>query len=84
MTGDAVSICYSKEVLEVECPDVEGIDRNLRNLTIGNRQNIIQYDLSKAVDVAENTRSITRSFKRNDARIRKKLFPSTANEREAG
>lgn len=51
-----------------------GLDRNLRNLTIGNSRNAIRYDLSKAVDIAENTRSVMRSFKRNDVRIRKKLF----------
>lgn len=43
------------------------------NLTVGNRQNIVQYDLSKVIDIAENTRSIVRSFKRNDARVRRKI-----------
>jgi putative transposase len=32
-----------------------------------------QFDLSKTVDIVENTRSIVRSFKRNDVRIRVKL-----------
>lgn len=43
------------------------------NLTVGNHQNIVQYDLSKVIDIAENTRSIVRSFKRNDARVRRKI-----------
>lgn len=44
---DGVSICYSKEVTEVKCTSTEGVDRNLRNITIGNSQQVKQYDLSK-------------------------------------
>lgn len=40
---------------------------------MGNDEQVTRYDLSNAVKVAENTRSIIRSFKRNDVRIRKKL-----------
>ena len=54
--------------------DSRSRDRNLRNLTVGNNIKVTQYDLSKAVDIAENTRSIMKSFKRNDARIRRKLY----------
>jgi len=71
--NNTVSICYSKEVVEIECATIAGVDRNLRNLTVGTHENVVQYDLSKAIDVAENTRSIVRSFKRNDVRIRKKI-----------
>jgi len=68
-----LSICISKEAPAIEPVDNVGIDRNLENLTVGNNEQITQYDLSKAVKVAENTRSIIRSFKRNDVRIRKKI-----------
>lgn len=74
LTADSLSICISKEVQTIECTSIEGIDRNLRNLTVGNESNVVQYDLSKATDIAENTRSIVRSFKRNDVRIRRKLY----------
>jgi putative transposase len=74
LTSDSLGICISKEVAEIECTGVEGADRNLRNLTVGNGKNMVQYDLSKAVDIAENTRSIIGSFKRNDVRIRRKLY----------
>jgi putative transposase len=74
MTADSLSICISKEVAEIECTTIAGVDRNLHNLTVGNEWNVVQYNLSKAVDVAENTRSIVRSFKRNDVRIRRKLY----------
>jgi putative transposase len=74
LTADSLSICILKEVIELECWGTEGVDRNLRNLTIGNYNNVVQYDLSKAVDIAECTRSIIKSFKRNDVRIRKRLY----------
>ena len=50
-----------------------GIDRNLRNLTAGNDERVTHYDMSRVVDIADNTRSIVRSFKRDDVRIRKRL-----------
>jgi putative transposase len=71
--NNTVSLCYSKEVAEIECTSIDGIDRNLGNMTVGNDEKMTQYNLSKAVDIAENTRSIVRSFKRNDVRIRKKI-----------
>jgi putative transposase len=74
LTPDSLSICISKEVEEIECESTEGVDRNLRNVTIGNGDYVVQYDLTKAADIAENTRSITRSFKRNDVRVRKRIF----------
>jgi putative transposase len=72
--NNIVSICYSKEVEHIECSGTQGIDRNLRNLTVGNPNEVVRYDLSKTVDIAENTRAILKSFKRNDIRIRTKLY----------
>jgi putative transposase len=74
LTADSLSICILKEVIELECAGTEGVDRNLRNLTVGDYNNVVQYDLSKAVDITENTQSIIKSFKRNDVRIRKRLY----------
>ncbi|MGI0050009.1 MAG: zinc ribbon domain-containing protein, partial [Nitrososphaera sp.] len=71
--SNTVSICVSKEVMEMECISIQGIDRNMRNLTVGNEKSVVQYDLARAVDIAENTRSIVKSFKRNDVRIRRKV-----------
>ncbi len=73
LTPDSLDITYSKEVAEIECTRTAGVDRNLENLTVGNDEQITRYDLSKAVRIAENTRSIVKSFKRNDVRIRKKI-----------
>lgn len=74
LTANSVSMCISKEVAEIECTSMEGVDRNLRNVTFGSSKEVVQYDLSKAVDIAENTRSIVGSFKSNDVRIRRKLY----------
>jgi putative transposase len=75
LTADnSVSICYSKEVEQMQSADIDGVDRNLDNLTVGNCKKVIHYDLSKVTSIAENTRSTMRSFKRNDARIRKKIY----------
>lgn len=71
--NNTVSICYSKEIAEIECVAIAGVDRNLGNLTVGTSNNVVQYDLSKAVDIAENTRSIVKSFYRNDVRIRRRI-----------
>jgi putative transposase len=68
-----VSICYSKEVAEIECTAIVGVDRNLANVTYGNSERIITFDVSKAVKVAESTRSTICSFGRNDVRIRKMI-----------
>lgn len=82
LTPDAMSICYSRETEDVECSNMEGIDRNFRNLTVGNADRVVQYDLSKAVNIAENTRSIIMSFKRNDVRIRKELYGKYGQRRK--
>lgn len=73
ITSNSLSVCYSKEVELCQPQGTIGIDRNLENVTVGNYMYIIQYNLSKAVKIAENSRSVMRSFKRNDARVRKQL-----------
>jgi putative transposase len=82
LTTDSVSICVSKEVAEIECTGMVGVDRNLGNVCIGNGEGTIQYDLSKAVEIAENTRSIIKSFKRNDFRIRRTLYRKYGRRRK--
>jgi len=74
LTLNLISISYSRTVDKIECKNTAGIDRNLRNLTYGNCEQVIQFDLSKTVQIAKNTKSIVASFKRNDFRIRKKIY----------
>jgi putative transposase len=71
--NNTVSIAYSNNVKEIECDGTDGIDRNLDNLTYGNRMEIVQYDLSKATKIVINTKEIISSFRRNDRRIRKRI-----------
>ena len=46
------------------------MDRNLRNLAVGNEQGTRHYDLSRTVRIASTTIRIVASFKRDDSRIR--------------
>jgi len=73
LTETSLSLCISKLVAEVECSGTVGVDRNLRNLTVGNDARTLQYDLSEAVRITETTSQIVGSFKRDDSRIRKKI-----------
>jgi putative transposase len=71
--NSTLSLCISKEVKEREVTTTAGVDRNLRNVTYGNCRRAVQYYLGKAVNIAELTRSIISSFKRNDVRIRRRI-----------
>ena len=82
LTEQSLSLCIAKEVEEIEAQGAIGIDRNLRNVTAGNAERVIYYDVSKAVEIAENTRSIVRSFKRNDVRIRRELASKYGRRRQ--
>lgn len=63
--------------------DVLGIDRNLSNITVGNLKNVVMYDVTKAVQIADNSRSVMRALKRNDVRIRKRLAMEHGRRRKA-
>ncbi len=70
LTKDSLSLCLSKEVKAIETKSATGIDRNLGNLTVGNTQQVAYYDMTSVVKFAENTRSVIRSFRRDDVRAR--------------
>src|SRR2546421_9028713 len=70
LTRNRLSLCIARDVAIVECTSTVGVDRNLRNLTVGNEQETRQYDLSETVRIASTTMRIVASFKRDDARIR--------------
>ncbi len=71
LTVDSLSLCIAKDVPEMdEVVGTVGVDRNLNNLTVGNDRQVTYYDMSKATRITETTRSITRSFRRNDVRLR--------------
>jgi putative transposase len=85
MTETSLSLCISKEVPLVDnVTSTIGIDRNFRNLCVGNKNAVIYYDMSKIIQTGETTKDILKSFKRNDVRIRKEIsskYGKRKNER---
>ncbi len=82
LTEKSLSLCISKEVKEMEPEELAssvGVDRNLRNFTVGNAEKVTFYNVSSMVEVAQNTRSIIGSFKRNDFRIRRRIASKYGN-----
>jgi len=73
LTRDSLSLCIDRDAPNLECNSTVGVDRNLRNLTVGNMQQTVQYDLSKTVQIAKTTIRILACFHRDDARIRGKI-----------
>src|SRR5690606_38589317 len=80
---NGVSICYSKVVEQSIPADVLGIDRNLSNITVSNLKNVVMYDVAKAVQIADNSRSVMRALERNDVRIGKRLAMKHGRRRKA-
>jgi putative transposase len=70
LTQNRLSLCITRDVAPVECASTVGVDRNLRNLTVGNDEETVRYDLSETVRIAKTTVRIVGSFKRNDVRTR--------------
>jgi len=82
ITERSLSLCISKSVEELPVEGVVGIDRNLRNVTVGNDDQIVYFDVSKTVEIAETTRSIVRSFRRSDVRTGKKIAAKYGQRRQ--
>ena len=70
LTQNRLSLCIARDARAVNCASTVGVDRNLRNLTVGNDQETSHYDLSKCVKIANTTVRIVASFTRDDDRIR--------------
>jgi putative transposase len=74
ITETSLPLCIAKEVQEMtDISGAVGIDRNLRNLTVGNLSKVTCYDMAKVVKIGETTKDIVSSFKRNDVRVRKEI-----------
>src|SRR5438094_10499635 len=65
LTRNRLCLSIARDVATVECASTVGVDRNLRNLTVGNESQTRQYDLSETVHIASTTMRIVASFKRN-------------------
>ena len=73
ITRDTISICYSAEVEPTQVKTVYGVDRNEKNLTFGNREGVVQIDMSRTVWIRQSTREIVASFRRDDVKVRRKI-----------
>src|SRR3989441_3056165 len=83
LTRDRLSLCIARDVAPVECASTVGVDRNLRNLTVGNDVETRHYDLSETVRIAKTTVRIIASFRRDDARIRGAIASKYGERRTA-
>ncbi len=68
LNDGTISICVSKQIEEIECSNVIGIDRNLRNVTCGNDEKVMFYKTNKLLSIKENTIHARAGFHRNDNR----------------
>jgi transposase len=66
-----VTLIVRKNVESYSPRSFVGIDRNTSNVTVGNERNVVQFSLAKIEEIAQATRDIVGSFKRNNVRIRK-------------
>jgi len=73
LTRTRLSLCIARDTPTIECISTAGVDRNLRNLTVGNDDRIHYYNISETMRIAKVTTRIISSFKRDDIRIRKAI-----------
>ena len=75
ITPEKLIISYSKEILLKEPKHYQGIDRNLDNATsYDSTGKFTIYNLKKSNDIKQKYMEVKSHLKRNDVRIRKKLF----------
>ncbi|MCL5011333.1 MAG: IS200/IS605 family accessory protein TnpB-related protein [Candidatus Marsarchaeota archaeon] len=74
LKSKSLSISYSKEVEFIKTVDVIGVDRNLSNITTASNQKINVYDFKKITEMKNVYRKVKSHFKRNDVRVRRKVF----------
>ncbi|HEY4680396.1 MAG TPA: transposase [Nitrosarchaeum sp.] len=79
MTDDSISIAVSKEVDDIKCTNMLGIDRNLRNVTVGNNEMVTFYKTNKLLSIKQNTIYARAGFKRNDIRKKRDYYKSLQN-----
>src|SRR5438309_8397001 len=83
LTRNRVCLSIAHDVATVECTSTVGVDRNLRNLTVGNDEETRHYDLSETVRIASTTMRIVSSLKRDDVRIRRVIASKYGMRRTA-
>jgi len=73
LTQNRLIFCIARDAPLLECNSTVGVDRNLRNLTVGNDDQTRHYDLSKCVRIANTTVRVVASFTRDDDRIKTRI-----------
>ncbi|MGB9003705.1 MAG: transposase, partial [Nitrosotalea sp.] len=79
ITPNSLSISVRKEVEEIRCNNVIGIDRNLRNVTISTPSGPVMYKTGKLLSIKENSQFVRASFRRHDVRVKNKFFAPRMN-----
>ncbi len=75
LTASGLSICLSKEIIEIEPVGAIGIDRNLDNVTTADSDgSILRHELGRATEVKASCKETKSHFKRNDTRIRRRIY----------
>ncbi len=83
LTLSTLSLCVVKEVPEIiDIKGTMGIDRNLRNLTAGSKDQIIYYDTEGVIKIGDTTKEKIQSFKRNDVEVRRRISSKYARRRK--
>jgi len=83
LTERSMALCISKEVQELEgLASTVGIDRNLRNLAVGNSKVVMYYNMSKVCEIGETTKDVVKSFRRNDVKARKEIASKYGRRRK--
>lgn len=81
ITPNSISLGLQKQIEEITFDNTIGIDRNLRNVTVGNYRTVTMYDMENLPKITHRTKKVISSFKRNDSRIRQKIYSKLENRR---
>ncbi|MGQ0772422.1 MAG: RNA-guided endonuclease InsQ/TnpB family protein [Nitrososphaerota archaeon] len=73
---DSISISITKVTDPIKLTEFVGIDTNLNNITAAHSDGIVDVfsDVSKITKIKERYRKVKSHFRRNDVRIRRKIF----------
>jgi putative transposase len=75
ITENKLIISYSKEIVQQKPSDFVAIDRNLDNITMADtKNNLVVHNFKKVTKIKETYRHVKSRFRRNDRRIRKRIY----------
>jgi putative transposase len=76
ITSDTISLSISKETESIKPIEFVGIDTNLNNISAAHSDGQVDVfsDVAKITLIKERYRKVKSHFRRNDVRIRKKIF----------